>query len=301
MAATQKAEDMREENIAAWQDPGIAEKYTRTEAATIPFANIILDKGSIVSKITQHNCAINAFDFGCGTGAVTAALYEKVPKEHWPNVKVLGGDISQPMLTYLQERGEKNGWTGLTTQIVDGANIQLAPNQFTHIFANAIIFFLPLGALSNLFELLQPGGYIGMTTWAALNWYGHVQRAVNNMANPPFFPPFEEVRAMLQHNNAWHEPSFVKQQLENAGFQNVDIVVEKRTVAVGTPEHFCESMKLPLKMFAGQWEESKRDQISKEVMEELKKVMLEVAGGEEGECYMTMEGIVGSGWKPVGK
>lgn len=301
MSTTQKSEDVYKKAVTAWQDPTIAARYARAEAATIPYASIILDKASIVSNIKQHNSTVNALDFGCGTGAVTAVLYDTIPKENWGKVKVLGGDISQPMLTYLEERGEKNGWTGLSTQIVDGANIQLEDNQFTHIFANAIIFFLPLGTLSKLFNLLQPGGFVGLTTWATLSWYSHLERAVKNMANPPPLPPFAELRDSLQKNNAWHEPSFVKQQLEEAGFQDVDIVVEKKNVPCGTPQEFCESMRVPLTMLTGQWSENERQEILKDVLAELKKVMLEEAGGKEEQCYMAMEGIVGSGWKPVGK
>ncbi|KAJ4351989.1 uncharacterized protein N0V89_007335 [Didymosphaeria variabile] len=301
MSTTQQANDMQKNVREGWQDPSIAERYARAEAATRPYANIIIDKASLASNITDHNCTVNALDFGCGTGVVTAALYDIVPKEKWSNVKVLGGDISPHMLDYLRGRGEKNGWTGLTTQIVDGADIQLNNNQFTHIFANAIIFFLPLGALEKLFDLLQPGGFIGLTTWASFGWYSYVERAVNNMSNPPFLPTFSEIRDSLQKGNAWHEPAFVKQQLEETGLQDVELVVEKRNVECGTPAQFCESMMMPMTIVSGHWKESNRQETLKEVMSELKKVMIEEAGGEEGMCYMQMEGIVGVGWKSMKK
>ncbi|KAF2440085.1 S-adenosyl-L-methionine-dependent methyltransferase [Karstenula rhodostoma CBS 690.94] len=298
MSTTQKTEDKSKESLStAWQDPAIAERYARNEAATRPYADILLDKASVVTSIKQHNTTINALDFGCGTGAVTAALYSKVPRSHWPNVQVLGGDISQPMLTYLQNRGEQNGWPGLTTQLLDGTNLHLAPNQFTHVFANAIIFFLPLGALAKLFHSLQPRGYIGITTWAAINWYPLVERAINSLPNPPPLLPLSAVRGMMQQNNAWHEPGFVRQQLEEAGFADVDVVVEKRIVELGTPEQFCESLRLPLMMFESLWEEGRKEVILEEVMRALRRVMGEEAG-EAGKCYMAMEWVVGSGWKP---
>lgn len=302
MSNSQQAEQVIEKVTKAWQDPKIAETYARTEAATAPFAHVVLEKASVVANVAKRDSAINAFDFGCGTGAVTAALYDKIPKEKWANVKILGGDISEAMLSYLQERGEKNGWEGLSTQIVDGANIQLEPNQFTHIFANAIIFFLPLGTVPKLFDLLQPGGYIGVATWSALNWYPHVKRAIGNMADPPHFPSPEEVHNMFQLNNAWHEPSFVRQQLEEAGFQDVDVVQEKRNVAVGTPEQYCNAMKMPLSMFAAQWGEDLKGALLEELTAELQKVMTEVASESgDGQVYILMEANVGSGWKPSAK
>jgi ubiquinone/menaquinone biosynthesis C-methylase UbiE len=290
---------MQKKGVEGWQDPAIAESYARAEVATRPYAEIIIDKSCVVSNINQHNAAINALDIGCGTGAVIAALYDKVAKENWANVKVLGGDISQAMLTYLDKRGEKNGWTGLTTQIVDGGDIQLEHNQFTHIFANAIIFFLPDGTLQKLFELLQPGGFVGVTTWASFSWFAYLERTIATMADPPPCPPLADVRNGFQRGNPWHEPPFVKQQLEKAGFQNVDVVTDKHCVPCGTPEQFCENMMMPIKMISAQWEESKREDIVKRLMVEFRKVMVEVAGGEDKQCYMDMDGIVGVGWKPA--
>ncbi|KAL1596483.1 hypothetical protein SLS60_009129 [Paraconiothyrium brasiliense] len=301
MSTTQKANDLQKNIREGWQDSSIAEKYARAETATHPYANIIIDKASIASNITNHNSTVNALDFGCGTGIVTAVLYEAVPKEKWNNVEVLGGDISPHMLDYLRGRGAKNGWTGLTTQIVDGANIQLENNQFTHIFANAIIFFLPLGTLQKLVDLLQPGGFIGITTWVSFGWYTYLERAINNMSNPPSLPTSSEIRDSFEKGNAWHDPAFVKQQLEETGLQDVELVVEKRNVECGTPAQFCESMTMPMSLISGHWEESKRQETLKEVMSELKKVLIEVAGGEEEMCYMQMEGIVGVGWKSAKK
>jgi ubiquinone/menaquinone biosynthesis C-methylase UbiE len=296
MSTTQQSMD------AAWQDPALAEKYALAEVATRPYAETILDKSSVVSNINQHNAAVNAFDIGCGTGAVIAALYDQVTKENWDNVKVLGGDISQAMLTYLDKRGEKNGWTGLSTKIVDGADIQLENNQFTHVFANLIIFFLPLGTMQKLFDLLQPGGFLGLTNWATLGWYPLLERAITNMADPPPCPTLSSIHDLFQRGNDWHEPSFVKQQLEDAGFQDVEVVTEKKkNIQFGTPKQFCDNMMMPMKMIAMQWEESKREDIVKRVMEEFRKVLAEVAGGEDKQLYMDLNGVVGVGWKPVKK
>jgi ubiquinone/menaquinone biosynthesis C-methylase UbiE len=51
-------------------------------------------------------------------------LYDAVPKEKWDELKILGGDVSNSMLAYLKGRGEKEGWKGLETRIVDG-NVRL--------------------------------------------------------------------------------------------------------------------------------------------------------------------------------
>ena len=280
-----------------WQASNVAEKYARAEAATRPFADIFLSKARLPSAIVDRDEKINALDLACGTGAVTASLYESLPKEKWSNVKVLAGDISNPMLSYLKVRGEKAGWPGLTTQIVDGADIKLEKEQFTHIFANAIIFLLPLGTLHKLHSLLQPNGFIGMTTWATLGWYDLIARALSRLPSPPPLIPFAEMQAQIQQENPWHEVSFVRQQLQEAGFKDVDIVREKKKVPCGTPEQFLDAISMPLALVSSYWEEGVREQTLEDLKGELRKVVVEEAGGEGREIFMEMEGIVSVGWK----
>jgi ubiquinone/menaquinone biosynthesis C-methylase UbiE len=101
-----------------WSDSSIAEKYLIAENATRPFA-----KDMVKSVGLDHlDGDAHVFDFACGTGALTKELYGLTPKEKWNNLKILGGDVSIPMLESLKESGEKEGWTGLKTEVVD-ANV----------------------------------------------------------------------------------------------------------------------------------------------------------------------------------
>lgn len=277
---------------AGWQAEGIAAKYARAETATRPYAEIFLSK----ANLTDPNREINAFDMGCGTGAVIAALYDTVPKEQWPNVKVLAGDVSEDMLSFVRNRGTENGWPGLTTQIVNGAD-GLEPNQFTHVFANAIVFFLPTTTLKKTYDLLKPGGFIGMTTWAALPWFAWVQKAVSRLPNPPSLISYEQIQSAFQQGNAWHEEAFVKKQLEEAGFKDVEVVYEKVRARGGTLDEFMEMMTMPMKVVSSFWEEGEREEILGRVMGELRKVVEEEEDFEDGVVTMNMEGLVGVGWK----
>lgn len=276
---------------AGWKAEGIAAKYARAETATRPYAEIFLSK----ANLTDPNREINAFDMGCGTGAVIAALYDTVPKEQWPNVKVLAGDVSEDMLSFVRNRGTENGWPGLTTQIVNGAD-GLEPNQFTHVFANAIVFFLPTTTLKKTYDLLKPGGFIGMTTWAALPWFAWVQKAVSRLPNPPSLISYEQIQSAFQQGNAWHEEAFVKKQLEEAGFKDVEVVYEKVRARGGTLDEFMEMMTMPMKVVSSFWEEGEREEILGRVMGELRKVV-EEENFEDGVVTMNMEGLVGVGWK----
>jgi ubiquinone/menaquinone biosynthesis C-methylase UbiE len=103
-----------------WQDPGIAERYANAENATRPFAKILMEKAGL----SQLDKPAHVFDLATGTGAAIQELYDAVPKEKWGDLKVLGGDVSKDMIEYLQARGEKEGWTGLETRVLNG-NVRL--------------------------------------------------------------------------------------------------------------------------------------------------------------------------------
>lgn len=123
-AKTAAQEEAQMNNLWAKED-SIAAKYARSEAATRPYADIFMEK----SNIANTSSDIHVFDVGCGTGAVVAALYGAVPKEKWHHVSVLGGDVSDSMLDYLKDRAEKEGWTGVKTEIINGAVCTAIGNQ----------------------------------------------------------------------------------------------------------------------------------------------------------------------------
>lgn len=114
MAAPTKKEVL-DDVQKSWQDKSIAEKYARSEKATKPFGELMVNKAGF-DKLEGD---AHIFDLACGTGAVEAALYEVLPKEKWGSTKVLGGDISESMLDYLKERADNEGWTGVETQVID--------------------------------------------------------------------------------------------------------------------------------------------------------------------------------------
>lgn len=115
----------------AWLDSSIAEKYKRGEFATKPFADVLVQKSGLTKSEAEDGNYV--LDIAAGTGAVEAAIYSALPKEKWDALKVLGTDISGPMLEYLKARAETEGWKGVETEIVDG-NVSLLPSlSISHV------------------------------------------------------------------------------------------------------------------------------------------------------------------------
>jgi ubiquinone/menaquinone biosynthesis C-methylase UbiE len=100
-----------------WKNSDVTEKYKSAEVVTRPMADAIVKRAAL----DKHEGEILAFDLGTGTGAQVAAFYDALPKEKWNSARILAGDISEPMLAFVKERGQQEGWTGLETGIVDGA------------------------------------------------------------------------------------------------------------------------------------------------------------------------------------
>jgi ubiquinone/menaquinone biosynthesis C-methylase UbiE len=110
---------------SVWHDPATATAYANAENATRPSARVLVSKANLSAFPNPY-----IFDLATGTGAAVHEIYAAVPKEQWGKVKVLGGDVSEPMLAYLKAKGEAEGWSGLEVGVVDGKVRLLLPISY---------------------------------------------------------------------------------------------------------------------------------------------------------------------------
>ncbi|ORY06891.1 hypothetical protein BCR34DRAFT_590464 [Clohesyomyces aquaticus] len=285
-------------NKAYWNDPSVASTYTRAENATVPFARHLVQKSGLPNTLTSP---ISVFDLACGNGALASALYSSIPPSKWPLVTLLGGDKSEPMVSYMVSRAKSQGWTGLTGKVVDGTDMHDIPkHEFTHVFVNFGIFMMPPATLGTCHDLLvRDKGFVGISTWSYLPWMRFVKKAISRMSAPqPYCPSGEEVAAKVYNNIPWSSPSFLTSTLKEHGFVDVEAETVRATAECGTPAEFCETMQMPLQLVAGFWggegEEKKilLDGLSKMFRE----VVVEEVGGEEGSLSMEFEAVLTTGW-----
>ncbi|KAI4952793.1 hypothetical protein J4E91_003267 [Alternaria rosae] len=277
--------------MASFLDAEAAQKYKNAEKATRPFVRTIVQQSGIAAYL-ESGAEASILDFACGTGVVAQEIYDTVPKEKWGQLKVLGTDISPPMLEYLRARGETQGWMGLDTKIVDG-NVsylclralqhrfdtnaflqtdltQVLPKaSFTHIFVSFAIFMLPASTLTHLYSLLRPGGYIAVATWSSMSWDNLLTRSVALMNAPqPYSPSREELREKFC--GRWADGSYLTQQFEAAGLGRVGTSNQKEA---GQREGLLEELNGAMKGI-----------VQQEV-------------GEDEEVELGFDGVVGWGWK----
>jgi hypothetical protein len=155
---------------------------------------------------------------------------------------------------------------------------------------------LPSTVLPTAYTLLKPSGFIGITTWSFLPWVPLLAKAIDRLPEPrPYCPSKDEVEAKMYQGRAWNSPSYVAQQLTDAGFENVQTQKEERDVEIGTPEQFMEPMGLPLGMIATWWPEEDRAGLLEAVKREMLDVVKDMAQG--GVVSMKFSAVIGTGWK----
>ncbi|KAH7355668.1 S-adenosyl-L-methionine-dependent methyltransferase [Pyrenochaeta sp. MPI-SDFR-AT-0127] len=277
---------------AAWQDANIAKKYATAENATRPFCSTIVEKSGLAGVDSEAH----VLDLATGTGAAIKELYDAVPREKWDNLKVLGADVSPAMLDYLRNRGAEAGWMGLETQVIDGNTIDLPKSTYTHIFLSFAVFAMP-DVLPRLFDLLKPGGFIGVTTWAYLAWHPLLARSISRMSSEVYSPSFSDLEDKMFAGRRWGDTAYLTSRLVEAGFTKVDTVREKHVAGCGTPKEFVETMSFPLRFVAMFWDEEKRNEWSAELSKLMLEEAIKTAGGEEEQVRLEFDGIIGWGWK----
>src|SRR4051794_12537294 len=103
-------------------------------------------------------------------------------------------------------------------------DINFPPNTFSHVFVNFGIFILPTSTLAKCHSVLRPNGAIGISTWSSIDWVEVLGRAVARLPSPrPYAPTISEVEEMFYKGNHWNLPSWVGEQLKDAGFKDVEV------------------------------------------------------------------------------
>lgn len=158
-------------------------------------------------------------DVGCGTGASTLALADAVG----PDGRVLGIDISLPMLAVARRRIEEAGHRQVELLRADAQSHAFAPNSADLIVSRfGVMFFSePVTAFANLRTALAAGGRLAFACWtemAANPWFAHpLAIAVRHLGEP------EKRDPRAPGPFAFAEADHVASILEKAGFAEIRV------------------------------------------------------------------------------
>lgn len=176
-------------------------------------------------------------DIGCGSGTTTLLLAQRVA----PSGKVLGIDLSGPMLELARRRAES------ANSMAQFVQADLTEYQFErHAFDLAIsqlgvMFFAdPVLAFRNVWRGMKKRGRLCFACWRAPA--EHLWAYIPESAAKPLLPPAPAADPNAPGRYSLQHPDRIRQVLSGAGFLGVEIAkLDLRTFAGATPQEAASS------------------------------------------------------------
>jgi SAM-dependent methyltransferase len=161
----------------------------------------------------------NVLDVGCGTGQTTVEIARRVA----PNGRVVGVDISKPMLGAARNRPAPPGAVAVDFREADAQVAPIERAAFDVVFSRfGVMFFAdPVAAFTNLRGALRPTGRLTFLCWQPLPrnpWVAGPMQAVGAVVPLPAPPPPGTPGPF-----SLADPSRVKEILGAAGFRDVTL------------------------------------------------------------------------------
>jgi ubiquinone/menaquinone biosynthesis C-methylase UbiE len=132
--------------------------------------------GRRLVELAELRPGAKVLDLATGRGAVLFPALEKIG----PEGQVTGIDLAQGMVERTSQDLSERGIGNARVLLMDAEQLELADNSFDFALCGFGLFFFPQvqKALSEVYRVLKPGGWLGATTWGApderWNWIAEV-------------------------------------------------------------------------------------------------------------------------------
>lgn len=211
----------------AWQDAAGARwaaEQEQTDAQLDPLGRAAL-------AVCAPQAGERVLDIGCGAGQTTLELAELVG----PRGRVVGVDISPPLLAHARARVEAAGSRNVELVLGDAAALAL-PGPFDLAFSRFGVMFFedPVAAFTNVARALAPAGRLGFVCWQAmdLNPWAAAPLAAMRRLRPE--QPLPELLAPGRPGPfAFSDAALVRDILQKAGFSSVSVEAREMDVLFG--------------------------------------------------------------------
>lgn len=199
-----------------------------------PVTEALLDHAAVEGRRS-------ALDVGCGGGSQSLMLAQRLG----PAARVLGVDISEPMLQVAREKSNEphEGMAQVEFLQADAATHAFDADSFDLLFSRFGVMFFddPQAAFSNLCQSLQPGARLVFCCWQALkdnDWTRiPLQAALQHVPAPekpdPHAPgPF-----------AFADPQRVREILDSSGYRGIEVTPFTHDIRFGEASTLQESVR----------------------------------------------------------
>ena len=209
--------------IDFWNGPAALRWVTeqeRLDRAFLPIDELGFDRAAAQS-------AERVIDLGCGCGATTVKLAERVG----PTGKVCGIDISTRMLARAKERARSFSWVDFVEG--DAAEHRFAGDaDLVYSRFGSMFFADPVAALTNVRTALRPGGRVCLLCWRSADenpWFYVPLRAAETV-----LAPLPAVEPGAPGPFSFAESARFYDVLTRAGFADVAIDRRDRTICASS-------------------------------------------------------------------
>jgi len=204
------------EDLAHWLD-----NQARYDRMNEPFTALILDAAAL-------RPGAQVLDVGCGCGGTTLAAARLIA----PGQGV-GVDLSGPMLARARARAEAAGLGNAVFQQGDAQVHPFGPARFDTVISRfgTMFFADPVAAFANVRSAVRPGGRLIFVCWqplAANQWLLVPGAALAEHLPPPGFGSGDGPGMF-----AFADPDRVRPILAAAGWRDIEITSEPRSILVG--------------------------------------------------------------------
>lgn len=216
--------------------------------------------------ITKANFAPgeNVIDIGCGCGATSLAIAEKIR----PGGRVLGADISAPMLERARQRAA--AISNVEFMLADASSYKFTPASADVIFSRfGVMFFAdPMAAFANIRTALKADGRLCLVVWRPVKENPWVMKSLMIAAKHVSMP------APLGPGDpgpfSFGDPARVTRILEGAGFKNVKLEPQDLPITIGAGRDLNGAVDFllgvgPIRSILAEQTPELREKVSKEI------------------------------------
>ncbi|CAG7968422.1 unnamed protein product [Penicillium olsonii] len=259
-----------------------ASSFKRGEMVTHVFAEKLVEQSKVVSSNVDPNEPLVVLDNACGAGVVSSVLNQQLDPNAKKHLKLTCGDISPAVLKYTQSRMEEENWQTAETQIVDAQSPGLPSSFYDYVFTAFAYMALPesVKALDETVRMLKPGGTIAFSTWKETGWIPIARKAIESISRDLPFPGSAELLAVLS-DGEWHSVAWIKSQLVQRGFEDIDVRVETATTSLESSVFVDMTMFMLPVVMKYFWSEEQREKYEPEVRTALVKSVEDIFGRDQ--------------------
>jgi len=204
----------------------VADGYAET---TMILFEQYADEAISASKLKPNATVL---DVACGPGTLALRLASKAGNIH-------GIDFSESMINVFRKKIALAGLDNISLHCGDAQTLPYADETFDAAFSLFGLMFFPdrRRGFSEIHRTLKPGGSIAITSWAPVDQSPAMQAMFGALrAIKPDLPQPQRSISTLEN------PDVFKQEMQGAGFCNVEIRCITKLFPVASIPEFWESM-----------------------------------------------------------